>query len=315
MKPKISICVPTYNRINLLLSAIESILNQTCKDFELIICDNASTDSTPVIMPEFNDDNISYIRHHENIGKIDNIRSGFAVAKGEYFIKLNDDDRLIPEFLARTSAILDKSSNIDFVTTDQWIIDHNNCHNEIATKFHSQRWGRTQLSAGMIQDLLEIVFVKESLPIGATLFRRSALQEIGFIRPNIENYEENDLFIRLAIAGKKCYYLPELLMEYRSYSEAAQIDFTIPYLIEKLNYLTSYEFDNEKLEIVRLKRIAETNLLLGLRLIEVGENPKGRQMVLAGKSASPSKMWKGLCLSLLPMSWREKAFNLLRLYS
>lgn len=315
MKPKISICIPTYNRINLLLSAIDSILNQTCKDFELIICDNASTDSTPLIMSEFNDDNISYIRHPEIIGKIDNIRSGFAVAKGEYFIKLNDDDRLIPEFLARTSAILDKSSNIDFVTTDQWIIDPNNCHNEIATKFHSQRWGRTQLSAGMIEDLLEIVFVKESLPIGATLFRRSALQEVGFIRPNIENYEENDLFIRLAIAGKKCYYLPELLMEYRSYSEVEEVDFTIPYLIEKLNYLTSYEFDTEKLEMVRLKRIAETNLLLGLRLIEVGENPKGRQMIVAGKSASPSKMWKGLCLSLLPMGWREKAFNLLKVYS
>ncbi|MDF0554828.1 glycosyltransferase family 2 protein [Kamptonema sp. UHCC 0994] len=309
---KISVCIPTYNRVHLLLSAIESVLKQTYTDFELIICDDGSTDSTPVIMSEFNTPNIRYIRHSQNIGKSNNMRSGFATAKGEYFIKFDDDDRLVPEFLARTSAILDKSSNIDFVSTDHWIIDSQNCRDRIATKLNSERWGRSELSAGTIDNLLEVVFIKQSLQVGATLFRRSALQEVGFMRPNLQNCEDNDLFVRLAIARKKCYYLSELLMEYRFHSEQQGINRAIPYLRDKLSYLTSYEFDSEKLELIRLKRIAETELVLGLRLIEIGETEKGREMILAGKSFSTSKTLTGLAISFLPMELRKKVFKILR---
>ncbi|NJR26697.1 MAG: glycosyl transferase family 2, partial [Richelia sp. CSU_2_1] len=179
-------------------------------------------------------------------------------------------------------------------------------------KINSQRWGRTELPAGIIQDLLSTVFVKQSLQIGATLFRRGALQTVGFLRPNLQNCEDNDLFVRLAIAGKKCYYLPELLMEYRFHAEQQGLDRAIPYLTDKLRYLTSYEFDCEKLEAVRIGRIAQTQVALGLRLIEVGETAKGRSMLWAGKSVSEAKMWVGLGLSLLPVELRGRAFKAVR---
>ena len=61
------------------------------------------------------------------------------------------------------------------------------------------------------------------------------------------------------------------------------------------------------------ERIAETQLALGLRLIEVGETAKGRRMVRAGKSVSEAKMWAGLGLSLLPREkWRGRAFATVR---
>jgi glycosyltransferase involved in cell wall biosynthesis len=310
--PKISVCIPTCNRVHLLASAIASVLDQTYTDFELIVCDDGSTDSTPLLMSEFVDRGIRYIRHPQNIGKSNNMRSGFAAARGEYFIKFDDDDRLRAQFLERTSAILDKDPSIDFVSTDHWAIDIHNQINESQTQLNSQRWGRTELSAGMIQDLLTTVFVKQSLQIGATLFRRNSLQAVGFLRPNWQNCEDNDLFVRLAIAGKKCYYLPELLMEYRFHAQQQESDRAIPYLTDKLRYLTSYEFDLEKLETFRLKMIAETQLALGLRLIEAGVTEKGRLMVLAGKSASETKMWAGLGLSLLPVELRAKAFRAVR---
>ncbi|HLO47328.1 MAG TPA: glycosyltransferase, partial [Kamptonema sp.] len=248
----------------------------------------------------------------QNIGKSNNMRSGFAAAKGTYFIKFDDDDRLTPEFLARTSAILDKNIDIDFVSTDHWVIDINNLINENQTKLNSSLWGRTELAAGIIDNLLEVVFLKQSLQIGATLFRYSILQEVDFMRQNLQNCEDNDLFVRLAIAGKKCYYLPEMLMEYRFHSEQQGINRAIPYLTDKLRYLTSYEFDSEKLELVRLKRITETKLALGLRLIEIGETQKGRQMLWARKPFSTASAWTGLALSLLPIGLRRKAFIILR---
>jgi hypothetical protein len=102
------------------------------------------------------------------------------------------------------------------------------------------------------------------------------------------------------------------LMEYRVHAGQQGVDRAIPYLSDKLRYLLGYEFDSEKLETVRLKRIAETQLALGLRLIEVGETAKGRSMVRAGKSVSAAKMWAGLGLSLLPVELRPRAFEFVR---
>jgi len=310
--PKISVCIPTFNRVNLLPFAIESVRQQTYQDFELIICDDGSQDGTPELMSQYTDNRIKYIRHPENIGKSNNMRSGFDAATSEYFIKFDDDDKLTPNFLTRTAAILDKDSSIDFVGTDHWVIDINNIRDKAKTQENSRRWGRANLQAGVVDNLLEVVFVNQSFQIGATLFRRSTLQELGFMQPNWQNCEDNDLFVRLALAGKKGYYLPELLMEYRFHDQQQGINRAIPYLTDKLRYLESYNFPSEKLEKIRQQRLVETQLLLGLRLIEKGETQKGRELVLAGKSFSPAKAWTGLGLSLLPVGLRPWAFGLVR---
>ncbi|WP_414571995.1 glycosyltransferase [Nostoc sp. CCY 9925] len=310
--PKITVCIPTFNRISLLPYAIASVLNQSEQDFELIVCDDGSSDGTPELISEYTDHRIKYIRHPQNIGKSNNMRSGFDTASGEYFIKFDDDDRLTPNFLASTAAILDQDSSIDFVGTDHWIIDINNIKDEVKTEENSHRWGRKDLPAGIVDNLLEVVFVNQSFQIGATLFRRQTLQELGFMLPNMQNCEDNDLFVRLALAGKKGYYLPGLLMEYRYHTEQQGINRAIPYLFDKIRYLESYKFESEELEKIRQERLMETQLLLGLRLIEKGETQKGRELVLAGQSFSTAKAWTGLGLSLLPVGLRGKAFDALR---
>ncbi|MDB9373253.1 glycosyltransferase family 2 protein [Nodularia sphaerocarpa] len=309
---KISVCIPTFNRQNLLPYAIESVLQQSEQDFELIICDDGSTDSTPELMSQYTDERIKYIRHSQNIGKSNNMRSGFDAAQGEYFIKFDDDDRLTTNFLAHTAAILAQDSSIDFVGTDHWIIDIENIRDESKTQENSRRWGRANLKAGIVDNLLEVVFINQSFQIGATLFRRQTLQELGFMLPNIQNCEDNDLFVRLALAEKKGYYLSELLMEYRYHAEQQGINREIPYLFDKIRYLENYKFESEKLEKVRQNRLAESQLLLGLRLIEKGETEKGRELVLAGKSFSTAKALTGLGLSLLPVGLRGQAFQSLR---
>ncbi len=303
--PKVSICIPTYNRAYLLPFAIESVLKQTYQDLELIICDDGSRDETSELMANYTDNRIRYIRHSQNIGKSNNMRSGFAAARGEYFIKFDDDDRLTPDFLERTVVVLENDLSIDFVGTDHWIIDINNLRDEAETKVNSRRWGRANLPEGVVDNLLEVVFVNQSFQIGATLFRRQTLESVGFMQPNWQNCEDNDLFVRLALGGKKGYYLPELLMEYRVHGEQQGINRAIPYLFDKLQYLESYKFEFEDLEKIRLQRLTETQLLLGLRLIERGDTQKGRELVLAGKSVSRVKTGMGLVLSLLPLGVRS----------
>lgn len=181
---KITITIPTYNRANLLPFAIESVLQQTYQDFELIVCDDGSSDDTPNLMSQYTDNRIKYIRHQQNVGKSNNMRAGFEAATGEYFIKFDDDDRLTPEFLEHTSTILNNHPSVDFVGTDHWIIDINNERDEVQTKYNSRIWGRDTLREGIVENLLEVVFVRQSFQIGATLFRRQVLTEVGFMQPN-----------------------------------------------------------------------------------------------------------------------------------
>ncbi|HEY9628166.1 MAG TPA: glycosyltransferase family 2 protein [Coleofasciculaceae cyanobacterium] len=312
--PKISVCIPTHNRSQLLSEAIASVLEQTETDFELIICDDGSTDGTDRLMTQllqFGDPRIRYIRHAENIGKSNNMRSGFEAATGKYFVKFDDDDRLTPEFLSVTAEILDHSS-ADFVGTDHWIIDIHNQRDLAASDRNSLHWGRDHLPEGIVPDLLKVVFVQQSFQVGATLFRRRSLLEVGFMRPNLQNCEDNDLFVRLALAGKQGYYWNDRLMEYRVHAEQQGLQRAIPYLKDKLKYLESYRFEDEALEKIRQFRLTETQLLLGLRLINVGEVQAGRSLLRLGKAANPLKAWAGLGLSLLPVPLRDSGFQLLR---
>jgi glycosyltransferase involved in cell wall biosynthesis len=247
-----------------------------------------------------------------NVGKSNNMRSGFEAATGEFFIKIDDDDRLTPEFLAQTSAVLLANPDIDFVGTDHWVIDPQNQRRVDWTEENSRKWGRSELAEGPIENLLEVLFVRQSLQIGATLFRRQVLVEAGYMRANIQNCEDNDLLVRLAQMEKQAYYLPERLMEYRFHPEQHSPGRAIRYLQDKLNYLANFQFDDAQVESVRLSRIAETQVLLGLRLVERGDTEVGRSLLWEGRQYSAAKMMVGMALSLLPGAVRPVAFGKLR---
>lgn len=310
-KPNVSVCISTYNRLELLKCAIQSVIDQTYSCWELIICDDGSTDDTKIYVPSIEDYRIRYIRHPQNIGKSNNMRSGFEVANGNYFIKFDDDDRLDPNFLARTVEILDRFPGIDFVGTDHWIIDDDNTRDNEASYLCSKRWGRDKLKEGIVSNLLEVVFVEQSFYIGATLFRRKSLQDVEYMRPNMQNCEDSDLFVRLALAGKNGYYLPERLMEYRFHSGQRGLNRGISFLRDQIAYLESYQFESTQLESVRQHRLAKTKLLLGICLIELEQLEEGRKLVLSGCSASYLKAAVALLLTLLNQETRTKFFHFL----
>ena len=95
MKPRVSIGLPVYNGQEFLEETLHSILNQTFNDFELIICDNASTDRTAEICRSFakRDRRIRYYRNEINLGAAKNFNGVFFLARGEY-LKWSDNDDL-----------------------------------------------------------------------------------------------------------------------------------------------------------------------------------------------------------------------------
>ncbi len=310
--PKISVCIPTYNRAHFLRGAIASVMAQTVSDWEIIVCDDGSTDETPELMASYGDARIHYVRHDRNIGKSNNMRSGFEAATGTYFVKFDDDDLLMPEFLEKTSRILDQQREVDLVGTDHWIMDGAGDRNVAWTDENSRKWGRSELAEGMIQDLLSQVFVTQCLQVGATLWRMKALRQLDYMRRDWQSCEDNDLFVRFAQAGMQGYYLPERLMTYRVHAEQQRLETAIAHLRAKMTYLESHRFENADIESIRQFRMIETQLLLGLRLVEHGETENGRSMLQAGRSHSPKKAIAGLMLSHVPKPFRKAAFGMVR---
>jgi glycosyltransferase involved in cell wall biosynthesis len=98
----VSIGLPTYNRVELLGKAVDSVLAQTHRDVELIVSDNASTDGTEALCREraARDDRLRYIRQPVNLGPTANFNAVLEAARGDYFMWLSDDDWLDANYVA-----------------------------------------------------------------------------------------------------------------------------------------------------------------------------------------------------------------------
>jgi glycosyltransferase involved in cell wall biosynthesis len=120
ISPKVCVCLPVYNGASLcdgipfIYRSINSILSQTFTDFELLISDNASDDSTPKICKEFlkKDKRIKYFRHNTNLDWIAHWKSVLEKTNCEYFVYHSHDDTWDPTFLEKNIAILGTKKNI-----------------------------------------------------------------------------------------------------------------------------------------------------------------------------------------------------------
>ncbi len=113
--PRISVCVPTYNRAPLFRPFLDSILRQTFTDFEVVVADNCSTDATPEIVNTISDPRLRYHRNEKNIGPFGNMNLLLQLARGDYITIVHDDDLYAPQFLETLGAMLDRHPDVGMV--------------------------------------------------------------------------------------------------------------------------------------------------------------------------------------------------------
>lgn len=108
--PRVSVGMPVFNGERYVKAALDAVLAQTFRDFELIISDNASTDATGEICREYaaRDSRIRYSRNDENIGSARNGNRTIQLATAKYFKSAHHDDLCAPEFLARCVEVLEQ---------------------------------------------------------------------------------------------------------------------------------------------------------------------------------------------------------------
>jgi len=122
--PTVSVIIPTYNRAHLVSRAIQSVLNQTYQDFEIIVVDDTSADNTEEVIKSFNDPRIRYMRHEQNRGGSAARNTGIKATKGEYIAFLDSDDEWLPEKLGRQLQVFAESATqVGLVYTGETVID------------------------------------------------------------------------------------------------------------------------------------------------------------------------------------------------
>jgi glycosyltransferase involved in cell wall biosynthesis len=112
--PKVSVVIPTYGGARHLGEAIQSVLNQTWQDFELIVVNDASPDDTDEVMARFDDPRICYIRHETNRGVALARKTGIMASQGEIIAHLDQDDLYHPDKLRLHVEFLDRHPEIGF---------------------------------------------------------------------------------------------------------------------------------------------------------------------------------------------------------
>lgn len=121
--PKISVIMPVYNGEKYLREAVDSILAQTFTDFEFIIIDDGSTDSTPRILDSYTDPRIIRINNIQNVGMSSSLNIGITHAKSEYIARMDADDISLPDRFEKQVAFLDHNLQIGVAGSSIKIID------------------------------------------------------------------------------------------------------------------------------------------------------------------------------------------------
>lgn len=201
----VSVCIPTYNSAAYLQECIESVLKQTYPDFELIISDNCSTDSTCEIAQSYADSRIKLLRADQNRGMAQNFNQAVGMARGKFVKILCSDDALHPRALELQTKFLDEHQAAVLVTCARQFIDAQSRDLRIV------RWFSRDVLLGGID--LKLVILLYGNVIGepsATLIRREAIECAGPFKEGLSTAIDLEMWLRLLHQGAAGYMTSSL---------------------------------------------------------------------------------------------------------
>lgn len=186
--PKVSIVLPCYNGAALLGQAIESCINQTFKDWELIIVNDCSTDNTLEVANAYahKDERIRVYTNEKNSKLPATLNNGFRKAQGEYWTWTSDDNLLHPEMLETFVKYLDKHQDVGCAVSDSYVIDKDN--NIIGKK--------------IVPDDLNSKMMLNNYVGASFMYRKECALAAGEYREDLFLVEDYEFFIRLSFHCK-----------------------------------------------------------------------------------------------------------------
>ena len=201
--PKISVIIPVFNGTNYLHEAIDSVLSQTCKNYEVVVVDDGSTDGTWEIIQSYG----SCLRgfRKENGGVASALNCGIRKARGEYIAWLSHDDLFLPEKLEHQINFLNKFNQYRACYTDYYVIDtKGNPVREVETPWYPREKA--------IQGLFGDMYINGS----TMLIERTCFDQVGLFSEELKYAQDAEMWLRL-IRQFDIGRLPEKLIKQRTH--------------------------------------------------------------------------------------------------
>lgn len=184
--PEISIIIPVYNGKKFIAEAINSVLRQTHKDYEIIVVDDGSTDDSGKVLEQFGDKIRYFYQQNKGISSARNM--AIKEAKGEYIALLDQDDVWYPRRLEKQIEVFKIKPDTGMVYSTCYCINEKN---EILYKLP---YNHKLCSGWVFKDLIFETFI----PVPTVLIKKSVLDEVGFFNEKYSYAEESELFLRIS---------------------------------------------------------------------------------------------------------------------
>jgi glycosyltransferase involved in cell wall biosynthesis len=216
IKPKVSVIIPTYNRAHIITRAIQSVLDQTYKDFEIIIVDDGSTDNTESVVKSFNDNRIIYIRSNNTNKGVASARNiGIKLSKAEYIAFQDSDDVWYPYKLEKIMKVIEDHSNIDFIYSYGKVLRQGTFIRDVG-----KNPGINNISK---KELIINLFRSNSIPTQGVVVRKDKIIKVGGFDESFISASDHELWLRL-IPICDIYYLDEPLFDVNFSEESITIN-------------------------------------------------------------------------------------------
>ena len=245
----ISVIIPTYNRMNTLPRSVGSVLQQTYKNFELIIIDDCSTDETKQYIDSLEDTRIRYFRNEKNLGAAESRNVGAELASGNYLAFQDSDDEWLPDKLMVLYEILKKDES------GAGAIYHE--MQEIGGKEEiiPSRGIPADVKQG---DIFSFMLLYPLIGIPATMMKKEIFQEIGGFNSKLGSLEDYEFFLRIA-KKHNILFVPQPFIKIYDSADSVnkrwkdKIDTEIYVIEEFYSDFTKYDLLQKKIELVRLQ--------------------------------------------------------------
>ena len=208
--PLVSVCIPSYNHEKYIGELIQSVLDQTLTDFELIICDDKSSDNTPSVIESFKDSRIQKYFNKENLGVAANINKVLSIARGKYVVGIGSDDLMLPDNLRRKVEVLEKNPQVGFVYSDYIEI------NEKGNSTGRKRPRNPDHDCVISNEVCFIRLMQEGNFIAASsvMTRKECFDRLGLYDERLRSNQDYEMWLRISLQYD-CAYLSEPLIKYR----------------------------------------------------------------------------------------------------
>jgi glycosyltransferase involved in cell wall biosynthesis len=203
--PLVSVCMPAYNAAQWLRETIESVLAQTYPNFELVISDNASTDSTVEIARSYSDPRIRVFESDRNVGHVANHSRVIELSRGEFVKFLHADDLLAPNCLEEMVAVAREDESIGLVFSSRLLELYDSEGKEwlrMKTRHHERFRGLERSNDGRVLFFQIVLAGIDDNWLGepsAVMIKRRAFEECGLFNRRVRESVDLELYLRIML--------------------------------------------------------------------------------------------------------------------